>query len=196
MSELLSKMPAPNLSALKGRLLRAAEDSGLLDVAYAIMPSPLGDLLLAKTKLGLVRLAFEHESREQVLGQLAARVSPRVLESPASLDEVRRELDEYFDGRRKSFDLPVDLSLAAGFRREVLRITVLRFGYGQVVTYTQVASAAGRPGAVRAAASALSTNPIPIVVPCHRVIRGDGSLAGYSGGLEKKAWLLNLESSL
>ena len=187
--------PARDLQALKTRFLGAVESAGLLDVAYATMASPLGELLLAKTRRGVVRIAFEHEPKDEVLAYLSAHISPRILESPQTLDDVRRELDEYFSGQRHNFTLPVDLTLVQGFRREVLKVTVRRLGYGQVVTYTQVASAAGRPSAVRAAATALASNPVPIVVPCHRVIRGDGSLAGYSGGLERKSWLLALESA-
>ena len=167
-----------------------AEAEGLLDVAYASVDSPLGPLVVAATPKGLVRVSYGDEGR--VLDDLAARLSPRVLESPARLDAARRELDEYFDGKREAFDLPLDWSLTRGFSGRVLRATA-RIGFGEVSTYAEVASRAGSPRAVRAAGNALGSNPMPVVVPCHRVLRTGGALGGYTGGLERKQFLLGLE---
>src|SRR4051795_1525413 len=174
---------------------RAAEE-GLLDVAYTSVDSPLGPLVVASTPKGLVRVSYtEFRGEDAVLEDLARRVSPRVLEAPARLDGVRRELDEYFEGCRQEFDTPIDWSHLAGFTREVLRATAaIRFG--EVSTYAGVAEAAGSPRAVRAAGNALGANPMPVVVPCHRVLRTGGSLGGYTGGLERKEFLLRLEGML
>ena len=173
-----------------------AADEGLLDVAYASVDSPLGPLVVAATPRGLVRVSYsEFRGEEEVLEELARRVSPRVLEAPAKLDPVRRELDDYFEGRREDFDLPIDWSYLAGFTREVLRATA-KIPFGGVSTYAGVAEAAGSPRAVRAAGNALGSNPMPVVVPCHRVLRTGGSLGGYTGGLERKEFLLRLEGSL
>lgn len=169
----------------------AAED--LLDVAYATVDSPLGPLLVAATPRGLVRLSYGAEG--DVLDDLAGRLSPRILASPARLDEVRRELDEYFDGRRSHFELPIDWSLTRGFTGKVLRATA-RIGFGKTSTYAEVAGRAGSPRAVRAAGNALGANPIPVVVPCHRVLRSGGALGGYTGGVERKQFLLRLEGVL
>jgi len=171
---------------------RAAAE-GLLDVAYATVDSPLGPLLVAATPRGLVRLSYGAEG--EVLEDLAGRVSPRILEAPARLDEVRRELDEYFDGCRSDFDLPIDWSLTRGFTGKVLRATA-RIGFGKTSTYAEVAGRAGSPRAVRAAGNALGANPIPVVVPCHRVLRTGGALGGYTGGVERKEFLLRLEGVL
>jgi methylated-DNA-[protein]-cysteine S-methyltransferase len=173
-----------------------AADEGLLDVAYTSVDSPLGPLVVASTPKGLVRVSYtEFRGEDAVLEDLARRVSPRVLEAPARLDGVRRELDEYFEGRRQEFDTPIDWSHLAGFTREVLRATAaIRFG--EVSTYAGVAEAAGSPRAVRAAGNALGANPMPVVVPCHRVLRTGGSLGGYTGGLERKEFLLRLEGML
>ena len=173
---------------------RAAEE-GLLDVAYTSADSPFGPLLLAATRRGVVRIGLPSQDGDELLAELAARVSPRVLEAPARLDGVRRELDEYFEGRREGFDTPIDWSYLAGFTREVLRATA-RIGFGEVSTYAGVAEAAGSPRAVRAAGNALGANPMPVVVPCHRVLRTGGSLGGYTGGLERKEFLLRLEGTL
>jgi methylated-DNA-[protein]-cysteine S-methyltransferase len=171
---------------------RAAAD-GLLDVAYAIVDSPLGPLVAAATPRGLVRLAYTgSRSESEVLEDLAARLSPRILEAPARLDRARRELDEYFEGERKGFDLPIDWSLTRGFAGEVLRQTA-RIGFGKTSTYAEMASRAGSPRAVRAAGNALGANPLPVVVPCHRVLRTGGALGGYTGGIERKQFLLRLE---
>lgn len=179
--------------ALRAGLAERAAAGGLLDVAYTHLDSPLGTLLIAATQVGVVRIAFDNEDRQGVLGVLAARVSPRVLEAPARLDGARRELDEYFDGTRTRFDLPLDWSLSAGFRRQVLTATA-DIGYGRTGTYRSVATAAGSPNAVRAAGTALATNPIPIIVPCHRVLRSDGTLGGYRGGGTRKELLLRREA--
>ena len=174
---------------------RAAEE-GLLDVAYTSVDSPLGPLVVAATPKGLVRVSYtEFRGEDDVLEDLARRVSPRVLEAPAKLDPVRRELDEYFDGHREDFDIPIDWSYLAGFTREVLRATAA-IPFGNVATYAGVAEAAGSPRAVRAAGNALGANPMPVVVPCHRVLRTGGALGGYTGGLERKEFLLRLEGRL
>ena len=177
-------------------LAERAAAEGLLDVAYASADSPLGPLFVATTPRGLVRVAYsEFRSESDVVEELARKVSPRVLEAPARLDEVRRELDEYFDGRRTDFDLPIDWSLAPGFTGKVLHETA-RIGFGRTSTYAEVASGAGSPRAVRAAGNALGANPMPVVVPCHRVLRTGGALGGYTGGVERKEFLLRLEGVL
>jgi methylated-DNA-[protein]-cysteine S-methyltransferase len=181
-------------SAAQALASRAAEE-GLVDVAYATTSSPFGDLVVAVTHRGLVRLAYPNEEPGAVLEDLAARVSPRVLEVPGRLDALRRQLDEYFAGRRTRFETPVDLTLVRGFTREVLRAT-RRIPFGSVRTYRDVATRAGSPMAFRAAGNALGSNPIPIVVPCHRVIHAGGGLGGYTGGLERKVHLLQLEGVL
>ena len=168
---------------------------GLLDVAYATADSPFGPLTVAATPRGLVRLAYPSLATEAVLSELAVRVSPRILEAPERLDEVRRELDEYFAGRRQSFDLPLDWSLTDGFTRRVLQATA-QIGFGALSTYSDIAERAGSPRAVRATGNALGSNPIPVVVPCHRVLRKGGALGGYTGGIERKRFLLRLEGAL
>jgi methylated-DNA-[protein]-cysteine S-methyltransferase len=178
------------IEALRNRA--AAE--GLLDVAYATADSPFGSLLLAKTPRGLVRLGLPGEDVEAMLIDLAGRISPRVLEDPARLDEERRELDDYFAGRRHAFELPIDWQLSNGFLLRA-RQGIAAIPYGETRTYTDLARAAGNERAVRAAGSACSRNPIPLVVPCHRVLRSDGSLGGYAGGLEMKERLLELEQA-
>ena len=173
-----------------------AAGEGLLDVAYSSVDSPLGPLVVAATPKGLVRVSYtEFRGEDDVLDDLARRISPRVLEAPAKLDRVRRELDEYFGGRREDFDIPIDWSHLAGFTREVLRATAA-IPFGDVSTYAGVAEAAGSPRAVRAAGNALGANPMPVVVPCHRVLRTGGALGGYTGGLERKEFLLRLEGRL
>jgi methylated-DNA-[protein]-cysteine S-methyltransferase len=170
---------------------RAARE-GLLDVAYGFADSPFGKLLVATTPRGLVRLAYPDRRTDDVLSALANEISPRVLESPQATDEIRRELEEYFDRKRRSFTVPVDLSHVHGFSQKVLRKTA-RIPFGSVATYRDVATKAGSPGAVRAAGNALGANPVPIVVPCHRVVRTGGGLGGYTGGLGRKMALLELE---
>ena len=164
----------------------------LVDLAYAVVPSPLGRLVLAASPRGLVTVAYEDGSLESILDKLAARTSPRLLELPARLDGPRRELDEYFEGRRRRFELRVDWALVRGFTRKVLQATA-RIPYGSASSYLEVATRAGSPRAVRAAGNALGANPMPIVVPCHRVLRTGGGLGGYTGGLERKRFLLDLE---
>jgi methylated-DNA-[protein]-cysteine S-methyltransferase len=176
------------------RLIGRAEAEGLVDVAYAETDTPVGRLLVAATPRGLVRVSFHGEAHEAVLGELAERLSPRVLEAPSRLDIVRRELEEYFEGGRREFDVPLDWSLTGStFRRRVLERTA-KIPYGATASYRDVASAAGNERAVRAAGTALGANPIPIVVPCHRVLRSGGALGGYGGGLEAKRFLLDLEA--
>jgi methylated-DNA-[protein]-cysteine S-methyltransferase len=175
------------------RLIERAAREGLLDVAYGEVDSPFGSLLVAVTPRGLVRLSYPEE--HGVLEELARRVSPRILRAPAGIDEVRRELEEYFEERRRRFDVPIDWRLTAGFGRRILRATA-RIPFGSVSTYREVASEAGSPLATRAAGNALGRNPIPIVVPCHRVIRTGGHLGGYTGGLDRKEALLRLEGVL
>jgi methylated-DNA-[protein]-cysteine S-methyltransferase len=174
-------------------LRERARAEGLEDVAYAVEPSPLGDLLVAVTPRGLVKISYlDRYALDDALTQIAALISPRVLEDPAALDEPRRQLDEYFGGHRRDFEIPLDWSLVQGFGREVLDRTA-RIPYGQVATYGEVARDIGRPRASRATGNALGANPIPIVVPCHRVVRAGGVLGNYGGGPERKAQLLELE---
>jgi methylated-DNA-[protein]-cysteine S-methyltransferase len=165
------------------------------DILYSSVDSPFGPLLVATTKRGLVRLAYPDSETDEVLEHLSGRLSPRVLESARGTDPVRRELGEYFEGRRRRFEVSLDLSLARGFTRSVLRAT-WRVPFGEVVTYGQIAARCGHPSASRATGNALGANPIPIVVPCHRVVRAGGSLGGYTGGLDRKVTLLRLEGVL
>jgi methylated-DNA-[protein]-cysteine S-methyltransferase len=185
----MTKTMDRSLEALRER----AAIEGLLDVAYATADSPYGTLLLAKTPQGLVRLGLPNEEFEPILVDLAGRISPRVLETPGKLDEERRELDDYFAGRREAFELPIDWQLSHGFHLRA-RQGIAAIPYGETRTYTDLARDAGNERAVRAAGSACSRNPIPLVVPCHRVLRSDGSLGGYAGGLEMKQGLLEMEN--
>lgn len=175
-------------------LATAAAAAGLEDVAYAWVDTPVGRMLVASTARGLVRVALA-PGRGDVLGELAGAVSPRVLEDPARLDDVRRQLDEYFSGARTRFDVRVDWRLTSGFHRRVLERTA-RIPFGSVSTYKDVAAGAGNPRAYRAAGNALGSNPVPIVVPCHRVLATGGSLGGYGGGLPMKLYLLRLEGAI
>jgi methylated-DNA-[protein]-cysteine S-methyltransferase len=177
------------------RLTERAAEEGLLDVAYTTADSPFGTLLLATTPRGLVRVGLPNQDADELLVDLATRVSPRVLEAPAQLDEARRELDLYFEGKLTDFDLPLDWQLSKDFRRKVLR-AIARIPYGQTRSYTQMATSAGNERAVRAAGTACGTNPIPLVVPCHRVLRSGGALGGYGGGVPMKEGLLRLEGVL
>jgi methylated-DNA-[protein]-cysteine S-methyltransferase len=177
------------------RLARRIADEELADVSYSPADSPFGTLLLASTKRGLVRVAFPEEDLDTMLEGLARRISPRIIEAPQALDEVRRELDEYFSGRRRAFELALDWDLVGPFARRVLRVTS-EIPYGGVLSYAEVAADAGSPRGFRAAGNALGSNPIPIVIPCHRVLRSGGSLGGYGGGVERKRWLLQLEGAL
>jgi methylated-DNA-[protein]-cysteine S-methyltransferase len=188
-AEQLPSGPLPDIGG-------AAATAGLLDVAYATLDSPVGKLLVASTPRGLVRLAYvDYAEEESVLAGLAARVSPRVLAAPRKLDEPRRELDQYFAGRRQRFEIPIDWSLTHGFGRRVLRATAM-IPFGSVSSYKQVAAQAGSPRGSRAAGNALGSNPIPIIVPCHRVLHAGGGLGGYTGGLERKRLLLGVEGAL
>ena len=182
------------LAALHATLARRAEEEGLLDVAYRTLDTPVGRLLVAATPAGVVRLAFETEDADSVLSELAAQVSPRVLLAPGRLDPVASELEEYFEGRRHAFDVPVDLRLARGFRRAVLeRLT--QVPYAGTVSYAELAARAGSPRAVRAVGTACALNPVPLVVPCHRVVRSDGAPGGYRGGPDVKRRLLAMEAA-
>jgi methylated-DNA-[protein]-cysteine S-methyltransferase len=180
--------------SLHERLAAAAAEAGLLDVAYRTMSSPVGDLLLAATPEGLVRVAYAVQDHDKVLEELSAAVSPRVLRAPARLDAAARELEEYFAGRRRVFDLPLDLRLAAGFRRAVIE-QLPSIGYGSTASYAAVAARAGSPAAVRAVGTACARNPLPLVIPCHRVVRSDGTPGQYAGGADAKLALLELESA-
>lgn len=182
------------LARLGGLLLAAAGTDGLVDVAYRVVDSPVGPLLLAGTDVGLVRVAFAVEGHDAVLQSLAATISPRVLRAPARLDAAARELDEYFGGRRHGFDLPLDFRLASGFRREVLA-HLPEIGYGHTASYAAVAALTSSPRAVRAVGTACARNPLPLVVPCHRVVRSDGGRGSYLGGTDAKALLLDLEAA-
>jgi methylated-DNA-[protein]-cysteine S-methyltransferase len=180
---------------LHRRLETDAEADGIVDVAYRTIDSPFGSLLLAATDAGLVRVAYETEDHEQVLAGLAAKVGPRVLRVPKRLDAVATEIDEYFIGRRQEFDVPIDLRLTRGaFYRNVLG-HLQGIAYGTTASYTSLAALAGSPKAVRAVGSACATNPVPIVVPCHRVLRSDGKIGQYLGGLEVKRRLLQMEAA-
>jgi methylated-DNA-[protein]-cysteine S-methyltransferase len=183
------------MKASLNRIAERASAEGLIDVAYTTADSPFGRLLLATTSKGLIRVGLPNQDADELLVDLAARVSPRVLEAPAQLDEARRELDLYFEGKLTEFDLPLDWRLSRDFRRKVLR-AIARIPYGQTRSYTQMATSAGNVRAVRAAGTACGTNPIPVVVPCHRVLRSGGALGGYGGGLPMKEGLLRLEGVL
>jgi methylated-DNA-[protein]-cysteine S-methyltransferase len=183
------------LDALHARLVAAAAAEGVLDIAYRTLDTPVGTLLLAATELGLVRVAYGSENHDTVLQALADRISPRILHAPARLDTVATELEEYFAGRRRTFDLPLDWCLSAGFRATVLHHLAADLAYGQTASYGTVAQLAGNPKAVRAVGTACATNPLPVVVPCHRVVRADGSMGGYIGGPDAKRALLILETA-
>jgi methylated-DNA-[protein]-cysteine S-methyltransferase len=185
---------ADHVRRLHDRLVAAAQADGILDIAYQTVDSPVGPLLLAATDLGLVRVAYASEDHDKVLQALADRISPRILRAPARLDIAARELEEYFTGRRHSFDVPLDWRLAAGFRSTVLH-HLPEIGYGHTATYAAVAQLAGNPKAVRAVGTACATNPLPVIVPCHRVVRSDGGLGGYLGGVDAKRTLLTLEAA-
>jgi methylated-DNA-[protein]-cysteine S-methyltransferase len=186
--------------AVQGVLARAERD-GLVDVAYAHVDSPFGDLIVARTERGVVEVALpthrgSRQREEEVLGQLATLVSPRVLEAPGRLDEERRQLDEYFAGKRERFDVPVDWALTPkGFRNRALH-AVARIPYGKTKTYAEIAKAAGNPRAFRAAGTACGHNPVPLIVPCHRVVQSGGGIGNYGGGPEMKRALLDLEGAI
>lgn len=195
--DLARALPAApgQLDALHARLAAAAAAEGVLDIAYRTLDTPVGTLLLAATELGLVRVAYGSENHDTVLQALADRISPRILHAPAQLDTVATELEEYFAGRRRTFDLPLDWRLSAGFRATVLHHLAADLAYGQTASYGTVAQLAGNPKAVRAVGTACATNPLPVVVPCHRVVRADGSMGGYVGGPDAKRALLILETA-
>lgn len=183
------RTPVPEID-----LAALAERAGLLDVAVAHMDSPIGDLLLAATPAGLVRVSFF--SDDETLAELAARISPRIIEAPKQLDDVRRQLDEYFDGDRRRFDIPIDWTLVGEWGRKILAACA-RIPFGEVRTYGEMAAEAGSPKASRAAGTALGHNPVPVVVPCHRVLpAGKRTIGNYTGGVHIKEHLLRLEGVL
>jgi methylated-DNA-[protein]-cysteine S-methyltransferase len=181
------------LARLHARLVEDARREGVLDVAYRTLDTPAGQLLLAATEQGLIRIAYAVQDHGAVLRQLADRVSPRILHAPGRLDEAARQIDGYFARRRTGFELPLDRRLSTGFRRDVLA-HLPEIGYGRTESYAQVAVAAGSPRAVRAVGTACATNPLPLVVPCHRVVRSDGTPGQYAGGAAAKRILLDLEA--
>jgi methylated-DNA-[protein]-cysteine S-methyltransferase len=190
----LTEVPEETLTRLHRRLEADAADHDLLDIAYRTVETPVGELLLAATPQGLVRIAYANEGLDTVLQSLATKISPRILLAPQRLDAATRQLDDYFAGHRRSFQLPLDLRLSTGFRRSVLD-HLRNIAYGTTESYATVAAATGHATAVRAVGSACATNPLPVVVPCHRVLRSDGSLGGYLGGLVVKRALLDLEAA-
>jgi methylated-DNA-[protein]-cysteine S-methyltransferase len=195
--QLLAGIPAPDpetAARLQATLARRADVDGLLDVSYRTLDSPVGPLLLAATPAGLVRVAFAREGHDAVLTSLAESISPRILRDQRRLDDPARQLDEYFARKRRRFDLRLDFQLAHGFRRDVLA-HLGDIPYGATETYAGVAAAIGKPGAVRAAGTACARNPLPLVVPCHRVVRSDGTIGQYGGGAEAKRTLLDMEAA-
>jgi methylated-DNA-[protein]-cysteine S-methyltransferase len=182
-----------DITRLRARLAAAADRDDLLDIAYRTVDSPVGSLLIAATPVGLVRVAFSSEGHDAVVQNLSDRISSRLLYAPKRLDAVAHQLDEYFSGRRHTFDVPLDWQLSKGFRRVVLSHLVVDVGYGTTASYATLARLSGSPKAVRAVGTTCATNPIPVVVPCHRVIRSDGALGGYRGGPAAKRALLDLE---
>lgn len=190
-----AEAPAFDLAQFRDGLAARAADEGVLDVALGTYDSPLGELTLAVTPRGLARLSYPHEQPEAQLDELADRIGPRILTAPQRTDPVRRQLDEYFAGRLQAFDVPIDWRLVRGFAGDVLRATA-RIPFGAVSSYREVAAEAGSPNAYRAAGNALGSNPVPIVVPCHRVLHAGGGLGGYTGGLDRKQYLLRLEGVL
>jgi len=193
-SALVGHAEDQTLVTLRDRLADQAHETGVLDVAYRTIDTPVGELLIAATERGLVRVAYAVEGHETVLSTIAAQVSPRVLRAPARLDDAARELEEYFTGRRRAFDLPLDMRLARGFRRVVLE-HLREIAYGATASYGVVATAAGKPAAVRAVGTACAKNPLPVVVPCHRVVRSDGAVGQYVGGPAAKQALITLEAA-
>ena len=182
------------LARLHQRLERDSDADGVLDVAYRTVDTPVGSLLLVATTVGLIRVAYDIEGHDAVLAHIADVVSPRILRAPARLDGVARQIDEYFAKRRTIFEVPVDLRLAEGFRRSVIE-HLRDIGYGRRESYATVAAAIGNPRAVRAVGTACAHNPLPVVIPCHRVVRSDGSTGQYVGGPLAKSTLLDLEAA-
>jgi methylated-DNA-[protein]-cysteine S-methyltransferase len=198
MNDVLDAFPVGvgEMERLRARLAAAAEAEGILDIAYRTLDTPVGPLLLAATEQGLVRVAYTAvQGEDAVLESLADRVSPRVLHAPARLDPVARQLADYFAGRRHRFDVPLDWRLATGFRATVLHHLATDVDYGRTASYAALAALAGNPKAVRAVGTACATNPLPVVVPCHRVVRSDGAIGSYAGGAEAKRTLLDLEAA-
>jgi len=183
-----------SVEAATAAFLRRADKEGLIDVAYAKVDTPVGPMMVAATDEGLVRVALSAD--DPMVEELAATISPRVMEVPSKLDAVRRQLDEYFAGKRTTFSLQIDWQLSRGFRQMVLQTLFRQVHFGEVVTYRELAEQVGNPKASRAVGSAMATNPVPIVVPCHRVLRSGGSIGNYGGGVEMKRQLLTLEGSL
>jgi len=177
------------------RFVKAAEKENLVDVVFARVDSPFGELLIATTPRGVVQLSLHGYDQNATLEELARKVSPRVIESPKRLDPVRKQLDEYFAGKRRSFDVDLDWQLSHGFALRVLKATA-GIPYGAVSSYREMAEKAGNVRATRAAGNALGGNAIPIIVPCHRVLRTGGGLGGYGGGLQMKEALLKMEGAL
>jgi methylated-DNA-[protein]-cysteine S-methyltransferase len=177
---------------LDRRFRQAAADSGLVDVSFDVADTPIGKLLLAVTERGLCRISYDPEP-ERETDELARTFGVRVLRAPREVDLVRRELNEYFEGRRRDFDVPIDLRGRKGFARDILE-RLARVPYGEVTTYGTLAKQAGNPRAARAVGMIMNRNPIPIVLPCHRVVGSTGSLVGYGGGLDRKRLLLDLEA--
>ncbi|TCO54950.1 methylated-DNA--[protein]-cysteine S-methyltransferase [Actinocrispum wychmicini] len=191
--EALDQVDSELEARLRARLIEVAEEQGILDLTYETVETPLGALLLVATPEGLVRVAYEREGHESVLERLADAVSPRILHTPRRLDRARHQIDEYFAGKRRHFELDLDLRLSKGFRRLVLG-RLLNIEYGYTRSYAEVAADSGSPRAVRAVGTACATNPLPVVLPCHRVVRSDGKPGEYVGGQEAKQKLLALES--
>ncbi|MDP2013401.1 MAG: methylated-DNA--[protein]-cysteine S-methyltransferase [Actinomycetota bacterium] len=190
--ESVTKTDQATLDRLHASLAALSSIEGLLDASYSFMESPIGKLMLVSTDVGLIKVAFENEDFDKVLMDLGERIGPRLLHAPERLAPVERELRQYFDGERTDFDLTLDLSLTRGFR-QVVQLHLVDIGYGMTRSYKEVAASVGNPNATRAVGSACATNPLPIVLPCHRVLRSDGSLGGYAGGLDAKRTLLALE---
>jgi methylated-DNA-[protein]-cysteine S-methyltransferase len=182
----------PAMKRLRAALASRAQEQNLLDIAYRTVETPVGQLLIAATPLGLIRVAYPRQDHDAVLTALAEQVSPRVLFAPAKLDDAARQFDDYFTRHRHRFELAVDLQLASGFRRTVLE-RLPDVGYGRTVSYGELAAQVGHPRAARAVGTACATNPLPLVIPCHRVVLGDGSPGAYVGGPEKKRVLLDFE---
>ncbi len=195
LADAAGSVPPLDLDRLRTTLARRAGTDGLLDVAHGTYDSPLGPLTVMVTPRGLVRLSYAHEAVEEQLAELAAIISPRIMSAPERTDEVRRQLDDYFAGTRRAFDVPIDWRLVRGFAGAVLRATA-HIPFGGVSSYREIATEAGSPNAYRAAGNALGSNPVPIVVPCHRVLHAGGGLGGYTGGLDRKRFLLRLEGVL
>lgn len=182
------------IARLHAKLVAAASVDRLIDIAYRTIDTPVGQLLLAATDKGLVRVAYPQEGHDRVLSTLSARISPRILHAPGRLDEIARELDQYFRGSRTHFDITLDTQLSTGFRRQVLAL-LREIDYGTTASYAAIAQLVHNPKAVRAVGTACATNPLPVVIPCHRILRSDGGLGGYIGGLDAKRTLLTLEAA-